>query len=357
MGRDDKLKQASSALLERVLLSKEIQGRLQDTVAKVLVTDWVEDELPKLRWVNHEILDQVCRIHADDCQAFSAEVPLIIAIGSNEVAKAVNHLNSVSYHGLNTSQLFWLIDEMSLPGRIDEGKNNQSKFVPNINSTYGFYRKGAAFTLADLINKPLMANLWNQGIRWLLIGEVWNLGCRLDLDLLERLRGRRDDGFMECRTREAIPNSKILMVPSPQDPNRYLPCHEKRLRTEHVSPVAAQARWAGVGTYWVSCKSFVKALNCQPDQILTRWNEEAAGQSRDFIAKNLGMLSHHGDEILLTYPLCDLVSRLSLEAVQVPESRFQPLQSHKKKAVHVKSHTEGKMQNQTGAWWKFWKRS
>jgi hypothetical protein len=299
-----------------------------DQLAKVLISEWIEDEFFVLQTHSHftpaspavpkTVLEQVCLNHAEECARFSVQIPLVLALPKPHLQTARSWLESTSYYGLEPSQVFLLVEEVGYGYRIEDNS------TAALDESSEPYLLGGADSIATMIATSLIGTLWKRGIRWLLIGEIWNLGCRLDQASLNLLDENKDRGIIECLERKEIIASKVLIIQHPKDPFKQFIGHEMRFRTEKFAPMIDQVRWAGIGTYWVSCEKLLVGLGIDLEQILVPMEKKLINKIYEVIRERCNLIHHRKGHLYISFPLCDFLGRLGLEILPVSLSRFQP---------------------------------
>jgi hypothetical protein len=264
------------------------------------------------------LLDQVCRGHAQDCRGTTSPlIPLVIGVPAAHLKPCQTHPAAKGYHGL-VDRRVWCIPEaegslVSMSG---------AAFTPLPGSPRYLSRGG--HTLLHSFATPLWSFFWALGVRWVLFGQVWNRGCRIDLDWVRALHRCRGDGFFECVDRTAAPDSKLLVAHLEGNRPRHVCLDDHRLRTPQHGGFRKSAAVAGTGTFWVRLESLISSLGLDPRRILVNFDASYARKACAEIAHDPIVTVHPAGGVATTFPVWELFSNLDLAPVQVPPWRYQP---------------------------------
>lgn len=330
--RDAVIKKAPLSKTQKIKRADKLKHVSQHPIAKelvkVLVMDSVEDEHPRLPINPLEVhvygngetgnaLDFACRNHATDCKELEVDVPLVLSIPQAYLESSKQYLASVSYRGLNPDEVYWLSEVETPLFRYCEG---EMVAAPE-NGTRLF---GGAITVLSMIESPLLSSFWERGIRWLLLGQLWNLGCRINAEALKPLEYLSGVGIIECMERTHVAKSKLILVQAVGDQSLTRCIDEHRLRSEDTKHISEKALWAGIGSFWINCEQLVTALGFDPKQALSKWNEQHVKPLIYDLVQKHSILHHHPEGLLsMNLPLWEIFSSIDLKPIRVPQWRYQ----------------------------------
>ena len=123
-------------------------------------------------------------------------------------------------------------------------------------------------SLAALIEDGTLSTLWKSGIRWLVIGQVFDDGLRLTDPLLESMARCETDGVFEVVKREAVPESRLAYL---MRDDRPFCVDDRRLRKPEHEALRSSAG-VGTGTFWVRCDRLAALFGITPEMLEGEWD-------------------------------------------------------------------------------------
>ena len=324
----------SADLMERILRDDATYSAKQEShenevlagrIAKVLLMDSITAEGPAevppagARGPFWNALEQACRAHAEDCQKLGVDIPLVLGMPVGHINHCEQNLIQCSFFGLKEEQIFWLEEIVTWLFAAGEGQTSAQK-------EKGCFLAGGGSTILVSIGTPLWSRLWSQGIRWVLFGQMWNTGCRIDAKWLNAMAACQKDGFLECASREHLPDSKLILLNSGSEPKKLVCVDEHRLRTDELVKLSASATMVGTGSFWLKLEAFVSHLGLDPELLLERFERDFAPQALQNMRRQEQILLFHSRGGLLLYlPLWEIFSSLDLQAFRVPDQRYSQI--------------------------------
>lgn len=292
-------------------------------IAKVLFMDDVTADAPveprdplervKVGEEEAHVISEVLRAHRIDCEICGADVPLVIGVPVEFAAAVRDHLNSCNWYGLSPHNVR-VFPEPEAPF-FDAGGD----FVTQGSCGMRTHLRGGGASLAQLVESGVLSDLWKRGIRWLMIGQVVNLGARLEPNMLRHIPGIQHEGFFEVVEREALPSSLLLAL---RHDDKNICVDDRRLR----SPQHAELRstpYVGTGTFWVSCEALAKVFGVTSVQLESEWNPKDPSGMFDVAAvEKIAIMAHAESGLLgMTIPPWEVLQSLDLEGIRVGPER------------------------------------
>jgi hypothetical protein len=333
----DLIRTDPSALIDRILREdtqcrteqENRNGRLlAGQLAKVLLMDSITADAP-LSVPNPldvpgdadvqlgSVLAQACHKHAEDCQQLNADIPLVLGVPQGHLRACKEQLAAAGYHGLKPKQVSWLPEMESPLFCIEEQKVTAREDT-------GRFLVGGGNTVLMSMASPLWSCLWNRGIRWVLFGQLWNSGCRVDTHWLRAIATCQKDGLLECARRDLLPDSKLILLNKGEEKPQVVCVDDRRLSTETLQKLRVSANAVvGTGSFWVKLERLVSDLGLDPQRVLSRFDQDYASQSLQCLLQRDAILTlHSAGRLVASLPLWEILSSLDLQPIGVSPERF-----------------------------------
>ena len=253
-------------------------------LAKLLFTDSIVSDSPIAPFnpLEHRgrggdavnLIERLAEAHREDCERLQARVPLIIGVADEhaEVARSgVPH----PFMYFDASLDIRVRGEACVPlldaaGELTMGPDHRIATCV----------QGGGMSLAALIEDGTLSTLWKSGIRWLVIGQVFDDGLRLTDPLLESMARCETDGVFEVVKREAVPESRLAYL---MRDDRPFCVDDRRLRKPEHEALRSSAG-VGTGTFCVRCDRLAALFGITPEMLEGEWD---AAEWKGKIGENL----------------------------------------------------------------------
>jgi hypothetical protein len=260
-----------------------------------------------------ELLDEILKIHAEDCHILDTDIPLFIGVPKRFEEQTAAHLKNFQYGGLRADQVHLLI-EPEVPGFDVEGK-----LVIDGLYELSSYLAGGGMCVAHFIENGVLSNLWKDGIRWLLCGQIGNPYANVDNTILRHLPECSLDGIVEVVERDILPGSILL----PLKIVEKTMCVDQRRLTDEERAQLGENVDSCTGTFWIRCEKLAGVFGIGCDQLGARWDEnDWKGKLSETLVSENGILSLCDNmTFAITIPLWEVIAPLNLEFGKVGVNR------------------------------------
>jgi hypothetical protein len=311
-------------LVRQQLIACDARPASADSIGKMLFLESAVSESPAsfespihtgpLSLRNGDWLDGVLRAHRIDCDQLQFDVPLWIGLAERCRQQVEAYCREVRYHGLNPrtvsffpeAELPWLDMDFRLSAGSDLYK------LPS-------YLAGGGLSMAQWMEEGGLAQAWRLGIRWLFLGQVGNLGARLEPAYLKIVSKPGLAGIMELVERTVMPTSLLVAA---RKGDRTICVDERRLRSKEMEHLR-NGEVVGTGSFWINLSSLASQYGIGKGNLEEQWD---ASSWKDKISGPLlerQIACFHEGKIGLVVPLWEILSDLNMEAVKVRPDRFQ----------------------------------
>ena len=292
--------------------------------AKLLFTDSIVSDSPIVPFNPLEyrggggainLIERLVEAHREDCERLQVSVPLIIGV-ADEHAEAARSGVPHPFMYFDTSLDVRVRGEACVPlldgaGELTMGPDHRIATCVH----------GGGMSLAALIEDGTLSTLWKSGIRWLVIGQVFDAGLRLTDSLLESMARCETDGVFEVVKREAVPESRLAYLMRNERP---FCVDDRRLRKPEYEALRLSAG-VGTGTFCVRCDRLAAFFGISPEMLDGEWNaDEWTGKIGENLQATRRLLLWGDQGLAFVVPVWEALSKMNLTVRVAEDGRLQP---------------------------------
>jgi hypothetical protein len=230
----------------------------------------------------------------------------LIAVPSAFEGECEKKIEAANRFGLSHRSLR-IVPEAEVPAASLEGGNVRLDFAvpPRLG--------GGGVTIERLGKEGVFREFREQGIDWLLFGQIPNAGCRITASLLRWLDGQKGDGIVECADRE--PTAESMVYIGIRSARGVLCLDSRRVRGHEFDSFRAETKMMAIGSFWVRTEALMS--------LLARNDSVGGGASVMDDSGRPGIVAFADGGLFFVVPLWELLNPLDLSGVRVGPDRYQ----------------------------------